>query len=1421
MKTRHLTIKCASLLSLAFAFAGLRAEATTITKADNTNALGLATSWVGGSAPTGTDIANWSGTFSADLTTNSLRAVLPGAAVAWQGISVGSLAGPALTTNTIYVGVTNISAATQSGSTVTISTKANHGFSPGQSVTIAGVTPAGYNGTFTVLGVPSATTFTYVTAAGLTAGTAFGTVESAFYIGGIGTTIASSALTIGSAGIDLSAASHSVALNAATFSFSGAQSWNLAAGRNLRFSGNNGVGGASAKVVTSGSDGLIDISGGGIVDANQGGASGFSDVGGFTGFTGSWRVNTGATLRGLRNGATAWGANTAPDAITLNGGTLAVGGISGAVGNWTWNTPITLASGKTSFLDEHNVAGSGRYLKLNGAFAGAGNLTFKDTGPAGAFTSADLGYILTGANTMSGTVTIGGPVENGIAGRLTFVRVGGLGGTSTATGIGPDGSLGTATIVNNGVLTFSLNGPITVNTISGTGSLRVGYTATAGAENQTVTLTGVNPYSGNTTVNMGSLVLPAGASIPNTANIFLTPLTAASLITVTLDVSAAGGLSLNSGQRLVGGPNNSGLNNSAQVTGDVTAGTGSALVPGGTNVVNSLSIAGNLNLTGGATLVYDLNNSAGDLLTVQDLNPAGVTTIFINPPANGLFAGTYPLIAASGAMSGSSANFKLEGLVSTGRGQTFSLVYDTSTPGAYALKLVVVGSPGTLTWRGDGTTNAWDAASTNWLNAGLPDTFFSGDFVTFDETGSSTPAINLTGVLQAGSVTVSATKDYTFTGTGKLTGSGSLTNVGPGKLSILTSNDFTGKTVIVGSTLAITNEAALGANPTTFTADQLTLDGGVLAIGAPATLRHLNRGITLGTSGGSLDIGSANVTVSNVVTGAGALIKTGSGTLTMSGSNTYTGGTWVNGGKVAYGHGSGLGRGASTLGTSGYFVKPFTLQSGSVDLGGKTSYDPNFAGGTAAIGVPVMLYDGPVVFASGAGATLSFQDTGGTATNGWGNGTASANTLTYDATANPGTATISARFAGSGSSGVTSRTFEVGDSTATAVEVDITGALGVISVNSTNQDGRNTTLVKSGEGTLRVSAPNNFPAWQVNAGTLLVNHAQALGTDRTISTGVSGGTGSPNTLTVQGGVADLNGFSFAIGGLNDNGSSAGIIRNNGGVASLLTVGLSGTNSVSASYGSAIENGTGGLSLVKVGSGTQALGGVNTYTGGTVVSNGTLLVNGSLAGTVAVRSGGAVGGTGTIGGLVTVDAGGTLGVGTNFGTLTLNTTPVLNGMVRAKVDRNEGAPMADQVAVPGQPISYHGTLVVANTGALLQPGDTFTLFSASSYSGSFTIAAQTPGQIVTWNVSNLAVNGSLSVATVAPVPLTAAASGDALNVSWPAEATGAQLQMQANELSVGISTNWVAVAGSTFANQVSVPIVATNPCVFLRLVYPPQ
>ena len=62
------------------------------------------------------------------------------------------------------------SGATENGFLVTITTTAAHGLSAGQSVTIAGVGVAGYNGTFPVVSTPTITQFTYIAgASGLTA----------------------------------------------------------------------------------------------------------------------------------------------------------------------------------------------------------------------------------------------------------------------------------------------------------------------------------------------------------------------------------------------------------------------------------------------------------------------------------------------------------------------------------------------------------------------------------------------------------------------------------------------------------------------------------------------------------------------------------------------------------------------------------------------------------------------------------------------------------------------------------------------------------------------------------------------------------------------------------------------------------------------------------------------------------------------------------------------------------------------------------------------------------------------------------------------------------------------------------------------------------------------------------------------------
>src|SRR5438445_1436684 len=69
--------------------------------------------------------------------------------------------------------------ATENGFLVTINTTAAHGLSAGQSVTLAGVGVAAYNGTFPVVAVPTTTQFTYIAGASGLAASGGGTAASA------------------------------------------------------------------------------------------------------------------------------------------------------------------------------------------------------------------------------------------------------------------------------------------------------------------------------------------------------------------------------------------------------------------------------------------------------------------------------------------------------------------------------------------------------------------------------------------------------------------------------------------------------------------------------------------------------------------------------------------------------------------------------------------------------------------------------------------------------------------------------------------------------------------------------------------------------------------------------------------------------------------------------------------------------------------------------------------------------------------------------------------------------------------------------------------------------------------------------------------------------------------------------------------
>ncbi|MCR4520288.1 MULTISPECIES: autotransporter-associated beta strand repeat-containing protein [Bosea] len=103
-------------------------------------------------------------------------------------------------------------------------------------------------------------------------------------------------------------------------------------------------------------------------------------------------------------------------------------------------------------------------------------------------------------------------------------------------------------------------------------------------------------------------------------------------------------------------------------------------------------------------------------------------------------------------------------------------------------------------------------------------------------------------------------------------------------------------------------------------------------------------------------------------------------------------------------------------------------------------------------------------------------------------------------------------------------------------------------------------------------------------------------------------------LFVSGGTFDLGGTSQTVHTLGQLGVSAGTITNNGPGAATLTI----TNSID--FNGAITDGAGALGLRLQGSGTQTLGGNNTYSGGTTLAASSLLTvaHSNALGTGALR-----------------------------------------------------------------------------------------------------------------------------------------------------------------------------------------------------------
>jgi autotransporter-associated beta strand protein len=307
---------------------------------------------------------------------------------------------------------------------------------------------------------------------------------------------------------------------------------------------------------------------------------------------------------------------------------------------------------------------------------------------------------------------------------------------------------------------------------------------------------------------------------------------------------------------------------------------GAVLRPAGT-AVGRLT-ASRLALQGGAVLELDLSTSAADVVTVDTLalgaaNAVGATPVFRLVPSGQLTPGKYTLVTANKLLTGDVTACSVEGL----ENYSYELLQDVNS---VVLNLKEQRAATSVYWDGS-KSNVWNLNDVqNFLNGTTQDLFVTGDTVTFGASASSY-TVEIAEAVYPASVTIEGDKDYTFTGSGRISGSASLVKNGSGTLTINNQNDFTGGAfinegrVVVSSLSDAQNVGALGA---------YSEASGKLYIGDQGTLAVTNAvtnatPITVG-DGATLD-NTAAFTQNAAVSGT-SLVKRGAGALTFGAYNS-------------------------------------------------------------------------------------------------------------------------------------------------------------------------------------------------------------------------------------------------------------------------------------------------------------------------------------------------------------------------------------------------------------------------------------------------------------------------------------------------------------------------------------------------------
>jgi autotransporter-associated beta strand protein len=552
-------------------------------------------------------------------------------------------------------------------------------------------------------------------------------------------------------------------------------------------------------------------------------------------------------------------------------------------------------------------------------------------------------------------------------------------------------------------------------------------------------------------------------------------------------------------------------------------------------------------LNGGVTVNFDLSSapaSGNDQVLVGGaLNLSGLNTIQISPLTL-CGVGTYRLFVC-GSVSGTGANLQLAG--SPGNGLNAALNV-TGTE----VDLVVTAVAPSFTWHGDGSLNQWDTSTANWLTNGVAAIYGDGDFTLFNNTGSTTPAINITAPVSPASVTVNASVNYTFGGSGKITGVGSLTKTNTGTLILTTPNDYTGGTTINQGTIQVSDGSTTGA----------TLGNGGVVDNASLVFDEPD-----------------GYDFTNVISGKGSLTQAGSGTMTFSGNNTYSGTTTISAGTLQAGDGTTTG----TLGTN------------TVTDNAALAFNPNSASSVVQSGL--ITGNGTLTVLGGTVAVTAANNYSGTTT------INSGGTLQLG----NGGATGSVPAANITDNGTLAFDHSVNEANTTAITGS--GAVNKLGVNTLTMNAANTytgNTVISG-GTVKIGAAGTIPSGSGFGNVDLDGGASAAGIldlngFDTILNGINGTNNTVLGMVVNNSGTAINALNVGAGDATT--TFSGLIEDNtgtGGMIELIKSGagtftLGGTNTYSG--GTIISNGI--LALGSDNANSSGLGASNViFRGGTL------------------------------------------------------------------------------------------------------------------------------------------------------------------------------------------------------------------------------